>query len=107
VSSAGAVQLQQPPNSHQHKPQQHVSQAGNCPYESDSSSTNQQYNSSSSSGNSSSEKVAKGTSFQLHKVLTGFQLIWQSDYLLLVCSNLLLTYVSGLLSLCNCLLLQS
>jgi hypothetical protein len=28
------------------------------------------------------------------KVLTGFQLIWRSRYLLLVCSNLLLTYVS-------------
>lgn len=34
-------------------------------------------------------------SFQAQKVLTGFALIWRSRYLLLVCSNLLLTYVVG------------
>lgn len=46
-------------------------------------------------GGTSSQKAGKGSAgFQMWKVLTGFQLIWRSPYLLLVCSNLLLTYVS-------------
>jgi hypothetical protein len=51
----------------------------------------------SSSSSSSSIRKPGGRDdprLKLSKVLTGFQLIWRSPYLLLVCSNLLLTYVS-------------
>jgi hypothetical protein len=95
TSSTGAILLQQP-NSHHPKAQQLASQAGSGGTQ-DAVSGSSGSNGSGgcgSIGSGSSDKAAKGASFQLHKVLTGFQLIWRSDYLLLVCSNLLLTYVS-------------
>jgi len=47
-------------------------------------------------GSSGRRDDRPAAAFQLQKVLTGFQMIWHSPYLLLVCSNLLLTYVSCL-----------
>lgn len=48
------------------------------------------------SSRSNTNRGALALPRQLGKLLEGFQLILRSPYLLLLCSNLLLTYVSGL-----------